>query len=194
MTLAEFLQLLGLFTAGGLVVLGAVVYLLKHVLKRWIDRTFATKEKEIDLQNRLLEHQAQVTFSSLHVQRADAIRNIYDKLIEFKAAVLDVVNRAHLNDGKGQDRFAKFWTLALELHTMVEREGIYLDQKTCDLILKVTNSYDQAALTMQVGAGVPIDYAAYVPKLERSREIIQKDCLGALAELQEQFRKILGVV
>lgn len=192
-SITDFLKFLGLFTAGGLIVLGAVVYLLKHVVKRWIDRAFTAKEKEIDHQNKLLEHRAQVVFSTLHLQRAETIRTLYGKLLDFKVSVLDVVNLAHLDDKKGGDRFATFWNLGTELHHLVEREGIYLDEATCDLILKVTHHYDQAAMTMQVGAGVPINFQEYVPKLERSREIIKNDCLVALKELQSQFRKILGV-
>lgn len=189
----DLVPLLGLFTAGGTIILGGVVYLLKHVLKLWIDRAFTAKEKIIDHQNRLLEHQAQVIFSSLHVKRAEAIRNLYDKVLDFRDSVLDVVNLAHANDGNGQVRFARFWELGVDLHQMVERQGIYIDEATCELILKVTHHYDQAALNMQFGAGIPMDYQEYLPRLERSREIIKNDCVVALKELQDQFRIILGV-
>lgn len=192
-SIGDFLTLLGLLSAGGLVVLGAVVYLLKHVVKRWIDRAFDAKEKDIVHQNKLLEHRSQVVFSSLHVQRAETIRVTYGKLLEFKDAVLDCINKAHLDDKQGGERFALMWNLGVEVHRLVEREGIYLDEATCALILRVSYHYDQAGLSMTFGAGVPINFHEYVPKLERSREIIKNDCLVALKELQNQFRKILGV-
>ncbi len=192
-SIADFLKLLGLLTTGGLVVLGAVVYLLKHVLRRWIDRSFAVKEKEIDHQNRVLEHRSQVTFSSLHVSRAEAIRLIYHRLLEFKQAALECVNKANLDDSLGGDRFTLAFHTGLDIHKLVEREAIYLDQETCDLVLRVVHEYDQVFLSMQFGAGIPIPQHEYQPKLERSRRIIESEALPALRNLQGQFRRILGV-
>lgn len=186
---ADYFQLLTLLTTGGLVVLGAVAFLLKQIVRRWIDRAFSVKEKEIDHQNKLLEHRAQVTFSSLHVSRAEAIRNIYHRLLDFKQSTLICINKANLDDGHGGERFATAFEMGLDIHNLVEREAIYLDQETCDLVLKVVQEYDQVFMSMQF----PVAEEHYHPKLERSREIIMKAALPALNKLQDQFRRILGV-
>jgi hypothetical protein len=191
-SIADFLKLLGLLTAGGLIVLGAVVYLIKHVVKRWIDRAFTAKEKEIDHQNKLLEHRAQVVFSTLHEKRANAIETIYAKFLEFKDAVLEVVNKGHIDDKQGEERFKRMWELGHEVHRLVERLGIYLDKKTCDMILNLTNEYDQAGFTVQVGSGVPVPLQDYYPKLERAREKL-KQCILLFDEVKDQFRRIFGV-
>ncbi|MCB9163468.1 MAG: hypothetical protein H6592_03390 [Flavobacteriales bacterium] len=191
--MADLFKLLGLLTTGGLIVLGAVVFLAKHIIQRWIDRAFNVKEKEIDHQNKLLEHRAQVTFSSLHVSRAEAIRLIYHRLLDFKQAALLCVNKAILDDGQGGERFTTAYDLGVDIHNLVEREAIYLDQETCDLVLKVVHEYDQVFMSMQIGAGIPVAEEYYHPKLERSREIIMKAALPALNKLQDQFRRTLGV-
>ncbi|HRF78854.1 MAG TPA: hypothetical protein PL070_02090 [Flavobacteriales bacterium] len=190
---ADFLKLLGLLTTGGVIVLGSVAFLVKHIIQRWIDRAFSVKEKEIDHQNKLLEHRAQVTFSSLHVSRAEVIRTIYHRLLDFKMSTLLCINKANLDDGHGGERFATAFEMGLDIHNLVEREAIYLDQDTCDLVLKVVHEYDQVFMSMQFGAGVPVAEEHYHPKLERSREIIMKAALPALNKLQDQFRRILGV-
>ncbi|HRH68239.1 MAG TPA: hypothetical protein PLB89_01905 [Flavobacteriales bacterium] len=131
---ADFLKLLGLLTTGSLIALGCVAFLTKHIIQRWIDRTFNVKVKEIDHQR------AQVTFSSLHVSRAEAIRLIYHRLLDFKQAALLCVNKASLDDGQGGERFTTTYDLGVDIHNLVEREFIYLDQETCDVVLKVVHS------------------------------------------------------
>lgn len=204
----DLLTSIGIATASGTVVVGAVAWLLKTVLTDRLARQAeqfkiqlkaeadATNERlKNSLQMTALEHQ--VRFSKLHEKRAMVIEEVYQRLIDAEKeygrfVIVDGYSRGETQQAA---RF-KTQTKMYETSLFIEKHRIYLPAQTCATLKAFLDIMWTNAIS--VGVYGSIEHPTQKPMEERDKvfreayEALDKAIPPARSALEDEFRKMLS--
>jgi len=209
----ELLTNVGTTLVSGTVVTGAAAFVITTLVSRHLTREVESFKMDLkrdadaanerlknSLQMMALEHQ--VRFSKLHEKRAEVIGKVYAQLIEVEKGY----GRFVLVDGYERDpekqREARHKTdvAMYEMSLFIEKHRIYLPAGVCVSLKAFLEIMWNNAISVGVYGAGGGTYATPETTKERSdafrkaTEALTKEIPAARAILEDEFRKLLGVV
>ena len=194
---------IGAITTASFIAYGLLRYLAKRLFETYLNRQLETHKSELQRLN--TSHQIQ--FASLHRERAEIIKTLYYLLHDYRIAVIVFFNQelssqqpaANLRHNLNQ------WTESvLAFSSTFHKHRIFFPEELVAKINEFNNKMDeinkhtQAFLTSfqlledQVKA-IQEKHPKFVELMEKSMVLLEKEVLPIEAELENEFRKILGV-
>lgn len=202
---------LGVFTLGTVTVTGIVGYLFKtvfsHVLSKQLEEhktllNEQTEQYKAELQRMNNKHN--ITFSKLHIDRADTIRHLYIKLVKLQDSSMEllgydgILNRTigkSMNPSEMQNAVAKTYQDASELKEYFYDNQIYFSEDICELLEKILGKMYPILLTL---SGYEHEWVQETDSWEENIKVIPEIILSEIPKLQrnleKEFRKLLGVI
>ena len=203
----DILKNLVVFTVGS----GFITYLAKHLFENYLQRKLEDYRSNLDRQSdeyrhrlELISQENQIRFSKLHGDRAEVIVNLFKKLVK-----MDQSFRAYMGPiivGGAPDKPTRQETAINAANDFLKfffDNEIYFDNALCETIKEINQLY----LDAWYGYNVYDDEAALRDaqfdkefRKERSEafkkawEIIEKKIPTVKKNLEDQFRKLLGVI
>lgn len=181
------------FEAGLTTVANSELERLKSELRAGADASLERLRVELQLKGM----ERQVRFSKLHERRAEAIEELYTRLVDtqFEARRYVLVT-GHDESARAKTGSAIYDKLA-NLNFLIERNRIYLPENICGLLDAFQKELRRAVVAVQVYA--PITYpASQSIAEEKAREILkaveafEANIPRARKSLEEELRAILG--
>ena len=144
-----------------------------------------------------------IKFSSLHAQRAEIIKNLYEKLISTQRAMHSILKQFQdVSDSSPQDKIKTFVDIFNEFYQFYLKRRIYFSKRLCKKI-------EDLAFTLR---DIHIDITTYPVDLknieyqvnpdllkerkdfwEQSRDNFDKKAESLAEDIECDFRKLLGV-
>ncbi|HHZ5402540.1 TPA: hypothetical protein ACWJ98_000337 [Bacillus cereus] len=202
---------LGVFTLGTVTVTGIVGYLFKtvfsHVLSKQLEEhktllNEQTEQYKAELQRMNNKHN--ITFSKLHVDRAETIRHLYTKLVKLQDSSMEllgydgILDRSigkSMNPSEMQNAVAKTYQDASELKEYFYDNQIYFSEDICELLEKILGKMYPILLTL---SGYEHQWVQATDGWEENVKVIPEIILSEIPKLQrnleKEFRKLLGVI
>lgn len=198
----EIFKYLGVFSASTLVAYGIIRYLSQKLFENHLTKNIESHKSELERLN--ISHQIQ--FSSLHKERAEVIKNLYDFLYEYKLAIMDFFEneldtknpKEHLEHKLGE------WTKAvISFSTTFHKNKIFFSSEQVELINSINNEMDkinketkkflsQFKLVNEQIDAIKNKDSGFSNLKERSDVFLEKT-LELQKQLETEFRKLLGV-
>lgn len=194
----------------------------KGFIKYFFDETIELKKLELnheleiyrsqlEQQNKSFQHsldtklnEFNIRFSSLHQERAEVIRQLYYKLVELQSSMFNLTRRAHLvinNAHKEEDERLERMNKALQdFNNYYLPNKIYFNSEITNKLNNLSKEYwdkgwDYSFISKQFKEGsIPRDlFDEYFEKSKSISNIVEKDFVKLIEELENDFRQILGV-
>ena len=198
------------FISGSTIIIAAVAWLTKSIITHFLSKDVenfkikikAETDRNIEelksaLKMTALEHE--VRFRRLHEKRAEVIAEIYKKMIDAHFATSSFVARGEYENEPNKKE--KFKILEEKISEFLEYYGkfkIYLNTDLCEGIEKFAQELRGPALTLNMFINNPDEGTLGKIKQESWTEawIKVNDTIvpQARRELEQEFRKLLGVV
>lgn len=222
MSITDYLQLLGITSATMIAVAVAVAFVGKYVVSYIYDsfvehkKKVAAEELEsfksgLERDSRSFQHQLDlklerynVLFSKLHEERAHIIKDMHSKLLELHSAISDYTAIARLTTcdedrEKAEDARVERANKAIwDFNNYVILNNIYFEKSLADKLDQIRKEYYRAGIEFTSLKQFPQGDGAeshrkYVEEWKEINDRISGDLQNALKELEDEFRKLLGV-
>lgn len=178
----------------------AIVFLFSSWLgKVWAARILE-KEKH-DLENLKKEHE--IKFSKLHLERAEAIKEIAQKLRELDDSLHSFLKDFQpVNEPNLEEKIKASIKIHNEFVTSYKKHRIFFSKATADLMHKIALcSRDTYHEIQTYPASLDDSEYKFIPHLlserdeswKRARQSFYRDMQRLMEELEETFRQILGI-
>lgn len=198
----EIFKYLGIFSGSTIVAYGLIRYLSQKLFENYLTKRIESHKSELARLN--ISHQIQL--SSLHKERAEVIKNLYDLLYEYKLAIMDFFEneldtknpKEHLEYKLGE------WTKAvIEFSTTFHKNKIFFSSEQVELINSVNNEMDKInkettkflsqfkLVQEQIEAIKKRDGGFF--DLKKRRDVFLDKTFELEMQLETEFRKLLGV-
>lgn len=200
----------------------AVTFVGKYVINYLYDslierkRKVASKELEefksgLERDSRAFQHELNlkmerynVLFSTLHQERAHIIKDMHSKLLELHAAIQDYTAIARfIKDGEDPEkaeeaRIDRANKAIGDFNKYVLENCIYFDKPLAERLDEIRQAYSSAAIDyMFLKQSMPeVSPEAYMENVKKWQDIndrIRVELQNTLKELEDEFRKLLGV-
>jgi len=152
----------------------------------------------------LLKQQSNVQFNHLHLERAGVIRDLYAHLVELHSAMVDFTRTIHWVQGDADkeevDRLDRFNTALNTFKNFYLPRKLYLEKRITaqldDILQKYwTEAYDfdLNKRLLRMRSGTKESNTIHNEKLNAISERVIKDFPPIVSQIEDEFRKILGV-
>ncbi|HDR3890315.1 TPA: hypothetical protein QCO65_004833 [Bacillus cereus] len=213
---------LGVFTLGTVTVTGIAGYLFKtvftHTLSKQSEEHKALLNQQTEHYKLLLNQQTEqykaelqrmnnkhnITFSKLHIDRAETIRHLYIKLVKLHDSSMEllgydgILTRSigkSMNPSEMQQAVVKTYQDASELKDYFYDNQIYFSEDICELLEKILGKMYPILLALSGYKHEWVQGADYwKEKLEEIPEDILSEIPKLKCALEKEFRKLLGVI
>jgi len=149
-------------------------------------------------------NQFNIQFSKLHQDRAEVIKGLYHRLIELQSAMVDFTARGHIVVQNAQkeksERTERVNKAFKDFINFYLPNKIYFEKELADILDKVSSEYwnkgaDFAAMSEELEeSDLPSDlYIDNRKKIKEISEIVKNEYPKVIAELENEFREMLGV-
>ncbi len=169
-------------------------------MARDIEKFKSNQELELErfrseLQNSALEHQ--IRYQSLHVKRAEVIAEIYGLVTQAQEDIISLIKPYELDGEPSQDEKSKqAFKSVKELYDYYKKKKIYFKQETCEridnFIQVLSNSRLKFNFILEAQAH-RMDHMKIIEQWQTEWEKLTKELPLIKAELEEEFREILGL-
>jgi hypothetical protein len=219
--MADLIKLL-LYSGPSVLLVAAGLLWGKKVIEYFFDETIEMKKlelsqqleihkKHLEQQNKIFQYQLDtklnefnIRFSKLHQERAEVIKELFAKLIELHHSMLaftSTIQIVIINAEKEEEERLKRVNDALNsFNTYFIPNRIFFSIELADKLDKLSKEYwdkgwDYSFLRSQFKEGDLTKEIAreYRKKSTEISEAVQKNLSELLAELESEFRKLLGV-
>lgn len=203
----NFIQNIGVFGVGS----GILAYLIKQLFAISINRDL--EKFKSDLQVLTIEHQ--IKYSRLHTERAEILKNIYQKIVELQSTVNQIIY-IRKTFPRTEDRVQQLQNLADEFKLLTERikefsayfelNKLFFNEVLCQLINNLLEKFWNIYRLMNIMPPIPDHpfYKAHNISLEDFFASENKEAISFLdmnneeipklkQELENQFRNLMGV-
>lgn len=198
----QFFEIFGGISFGGISAFVLIKYFSQKIFENYMLKKIETHKSELEKLN--ISHQ--IKFSSLHVQRAEIIKNLYDYLYDYKLAILDFFDDK-LDDQKPKEHLQyklDQWTKAvIDFGNTFHRNKYFFSIQDSELINAIHNEMGK------INRGTKGFLSSYnivdeqinainnkTPKfliLKSESDRLLNKILDLEKELESQFRNLLGV-
>jgi len=198
----EIFKYLGIFSASTVVAYGLIRYLSQKVFENYLTKRIESHKSELARLN--ISHQIQ--FSSLHKERAEVIKKLYDFLYDYKLAILDFFENEL--DSKNPKEHLEYklgeWTKAvIAFSTTFHKNKIFFSSDQVELINSINNEMDkinketrkflsQFKLVQEQIEAIKKKDVGFTELKNRSDVFLDKT-FELEKQLETEFRKLLGV-
>src|SRR6185295_14585965 len=138
----EFLQYLGVVSLSTGLAYTVIVFFSKRIFENYLQRGIEKYKSDLERTNIGF----QIQFASLHKERAEVIKRLYQALYAYKIAVLDFFE-GDLNKDQPVKHFElkiQAWTNAvLNFSPLFHVNRIFFSEKLCSLIDSINNEMDK---------------------------------------------------
>ncbi|WP_113922469.1 hypothetical protein [Cognataquiflexum aquatile] len=200
----EILELIGGFSIAVFFAFGFIKYFSKKLFEDYLQKSIENHKSNLEKIN--ISHQIQ--FASLHKERAIVIRELYQKLFDYKLVVIQFfnMNLDPKNEKLDLEIRINEWTItAPEFSTYFHKNRIYFSKELCEIIDNLINQLDVINKETQTFLGsfklLEEQIIAIKSKDKRFSGLRDKvniylirDLEKLSYELEQEFRKILGVI
>ncbi len=185
------------------IVIIAGLYFGKNLIEHFFNETIELKKKELEQENKNFQHQLDtklqeinIQFSSLHSERAEVIKNLYQKLINLQIAMNEYTHIAQ-NIDNDEERMENTSNALIAFSENYLPNKIYFSKS---IVLKIDNILNEYRSTGWEFTRVLRDIKN-PPKYRNSRidnwdkifDKVQSYFPSLIEELENDFREILGV-
>ncbi|MGL6127068.1 hypothetical protein [Chryseobacterium artocarpi] len=220
--MAELLKIL-MYSGPSVLILLILIFFGKNAIEYFFSETIEIKKKELnqnlenhkmllDQQNRSFQHsldtklnEFNVRFSKLHEERANVIKELYERLVKLHSATVTLTRRIHpiIEDAEKEEkqRLENVNNALNEFNKFYLVNKIYFDKELSDRLDKVAHEYwsknwDYATILRMFREGqVSGDfYKKMVEDSQKITEAVDKDITKSLEDLENEFRRVLGVI
>lgn len=219
--MTEFLKLLGI-TSATMIAVGTVVgffgkYVISYIYDGLIERMKKKTAEELEAYKSTLEEDRRsfqhkldirldrykVQFSKLHEERAHIIKEMHSKLLELHIAIRDYIAIARwIEEGVDpkdaeENRIKRANEALNNFNNYAIENSIYFEKTLADKLNAIRREYFSTALEYSHIKQFPArDMEGYTEQVKRWQAINEKvsgDLHNALNEMEDEFRKLLGV-
>jgi hypothetical protein len=167
----------------------AIAAIVWFIGKRIIDRWFKAREQAYEQELKIASQRDNIRFSKLHEDRAQVIKELYTKLVDFRNS-----GSMHMIVPKDAGFKKLFYEHFTELTSYFQRHKIYFSEPVCELI-------DKLSVEMQIAVSDQYVQQAREAKgeqlqkedLDKKWPVIQKMLPDLLKQIEKEFRQLLGV-
>lgn len=132
----SFFAYLGVGVTSITIAFGLIKYLSKNLFENYLLKKLETHKNELER----LNISYQIQFSSLHVERAEIIKSIYNLLYDYKIIIHDVMHNELDNQnplGHLNQKLNRWSELAINLSELFHKNKIFFSIIQVDLINKI---------------------------------------------------------
>ncbi len=198
----KVLEILGITSISTFTAYSLIRYLSKNFFENYLVKRLESHKSELARLN--ISHQIQ--FSSLHKERAEVIKKIYDSLYDYKIAIMDFFE-APL-DKNNPERHLKdklsIWSKAVvEFSSTFHRNKIFFSAEQVELISTLNNEMNKINegtrdfLKSFKKAEEQIDAinskSEKFADLKKESDVLLDQSMKLEEQLETEFRKLLGV-
>lgn len=200
---------LGVFTLGTATITGIVGYLFKtifsHILTKQSEeyKSILNKQTESyksELQR--LNNRQQITFSKLHVDRAETIKNVYSKLVELEDSTRNLVKPLQLNgEPSKKEKVTEAYGKFNDFYSYSNVNRIYFSEEICKLIDTIKEAFKEILVSIETYAVLEDKLADDIDFRKVQRQVLLANWKRVREEIPElkillegEFRKLLGVI
>ncbi|GAA0878706.1 hypothetical protein GCM10009119_16740 [Algoriphagus jejuensis] len=199
----ELLKYLGLFALATPVAYGLIKYFSKSIFETYLTKSIETHKSNLERIN--ISHEIQ--YASLHKERAIVIRELYDKLFNYKMAVIHFFNvelAAGHEEADLKSRITSWSNIVPDFSSYFHRNRLYLSKDLCSIIDNLNNELDKInkdtqsflqsfkLVDKQIQAIKSKD-KGFTDLRDNVNGFLEKDIEKITNDLEKEFRKILGV-
>ncbi len=195
---------LGKFLISTSVIGGVIVWIFKEFLKLKFSKEVEKQKGEIDN----YFHKEKLKFTKLHEERALVIRELYSRLFNYhkslKSNLKDVENVSEVEWEVKKKNIDTTFLVSKEFSDYYHKNRILLSSELCDQIEMLKNSHLEAlkkitishflASNMESASSLEERVDDYLGYEKQLRNIVEVEILALEKQLENEFRKILGVI
>ncbi len=152
----------------------------------------------------LIKLESNIQFSHLHLERAGVIRDLYANLVELHGAMVDFTRTMHMVRGDAEKeeaaRLDRFNSAFSTFRNFYLPKKLYLEKSIAAKLDSILERYwseaydfDLSKRLIRMGSGTKESYTIQSEKLNAISERVIKDFPLIISEIEDEFRKILGV-
>lgn len=179
-----------------------IKFLSEKIFENYLSKQIETHKSELEK----LNIKYQIQFTSLHVERAEIIKSIYNLLYDYKIIIHDVMNNELNNQNPIEHLKQKLnrWSeYAICLSEIFHKNKIFFSLVQVDLINKIHSELNRINdetkfffvnnrnITENINS-IFYENIEFI-KLRNESELILEKVMVLEKELEEEFRKLLGV-
>jgi hypothetical protein len=200
-------QNLGSFLIGS----GVIGFVAKSLFEHSMDKGLATYKLQLDKQAEAYKHELQlitqqhkIQYSKLHVDRAEVINQLYQKLVAMESAMQSYMSPINLSPQLTREERQKVAGVAAqEFFGYFHKSEIFFDPSICQLIDEMSKQYALAwSEFTSYDDQASRDAAASDAEFRKERIKVFKSAFAILSEkippikqkLEYEFRVLLGVL
>ncbi len=199
----QLLQYIGLFSLGTAFAYGLIKYFSQKIFENYLAKSIESHKSNLERIN--ISHEIQ--FASLHKERAIVIRELYQKLFDYKTTVIHFFNM-ELSEGNEEAdlkfRLTNWSKVVPDFSNYFHRNRIYFSKDLCTIIDKLNNELDKInedtrtflqsfKLMDEQIAAIKSKDKRYTDLRDKVNGFIERDIEIITSDLEKEFRKILGV-
>ncbi|MCH6235790.1 hypothetical protein [Cognataquiflexum rubidum] len=200
----EIFDFIGKISFAVLIAFGLIQYSSKKIFENYLLKRIENHKSNLERIN--ISHEIQ--FASLHKERAIVIRELYQKLFDYKLVVIQFfnMNLDPKNEKLDLEIRINEWTItAPEFSTYFHKNRIYFSKELCEIIDNLINQLDVInketqtflrsfqLLEEQIQAIHSKD-KRFIELKNKVNYYLKKDIEKISLNLEQEFRKILGVI
>jgi len=199
----EFLKYIGIGSSSILIAYTLIKYLSEKIFENYLVKQIENHKSDLEK----LNIKYQIQFSSLHAERAEIIKSIYNLLYDHKNIIHDVMNNEldEQNPIGHLKQKLDYWSeLAIILSETFHKNKIFFSIEQVDSINKIhleinqinemTKSFFVNNKNITQNINKIFNENIEFKKLRARSEIILENVMVLEKELEEEFRKLLGVI
>ncbi|MFA6525648.1 MAG: hypothetical protein WCT33_05285 [Patescibacteria group bacterium] len=189
----EVIKNIAYFTIGS----GILAFLIKSITKHFLDKDFEKYKLEL---NQLLEEN-KIRFSKLHEERAEVIKNVYQKLDRSIDSTQSLINPVQWSGEKTSEEKKKIAVeYANDFIRYYSENKIFFSNETCQILDDITEQLKDtfkkywAKELFEKSSSEGKNFGTRsIESWEQAWEKIKTNVPEAQSRLADDFRRILGV-
>ena len=199
----HLLEYFGLFALATTVAYGLIRYLSQKIFENYLAKSIETHKSNLEKIN--ISHEIQ--FASLHKERAIVIKELYQKLFDYKTAVMYFFNveLALAKEEEDLKRRMSNWSRVVpDFSNYFHRNRIYFSKNLCEIIDSLNNELDKIngdtgaflksfKLMDEQIAAIKSQDKRFIELKAKVNGFLAKDIEKITNDLEKEFRRILGV-
>ena len=196
-----------LTSLGGIGIIGFIVKkLFETYLAKNVDKYRSQLDKETDIfkhQLQLITQEHQIKYFKLHNDRAEVIKELYQKLIIMEEAMRSYMAKYKPADSDNEQLQKKASEFAISFFLFFHQNEIFFDDVICSLIKEIDEIYVEAwnkysfhntKEDIQIASDNNLYRTKRIEELKSVWDTINKKIPPIKTEIANQFRNLLGVI
>lgn len=195
--IGEWILNLGIFSIGTASITAVIGFLGKSIFQTYLTKQTETFKSELQR----LTNRHQITFSKLHEERAETIKDLYTKLVELESSTRGLVDFGHLYDKEMEkERSKEVVEKSSELYQYCNVNRIYFSEDICKSLDKIHENFGTIIVTYDTYYTFRREILSeedIVFEEERKAEMrkcIKEEIPVLKNSIEYEFRKLLGVI